>query len=54
MKITSIITRAIKVIFLSVLQEAMKQILEQKSHPWEVHNKSYKVIKSHVFHVTSS
>jgi len=36
-----------------VLQEAMKRILKQKSHPHDVHNKSYKVIKSHIFHVRS-
>jgi len=33
----------------SVLQEAMKRILKQKSHPYEEYNKSYKVIKSHIF-----
>jgi len=27
----------------------MKRILKQKSHPDEVYNKRYKVIKSHVF-----
>jgi len=36
-----------------VLQEAMKQILKQNSHPYEVYNKSYNVIKSHIFHVKS-
>jgi len=40
-----------KIIFFSVLQEAMKRILTQKSHPYEVYNKSYKVVKSHIFHV---
>jgi len=39
--------------FFSVLQEAMKRISKQKSHPYEVYNKSYKVIKSHIFHVRS-
>jgi len=34
-----------------VPQEAMKRILKQKSHPYEVYNKRYKVIKSHIFHV---
>jgi len=29
-----------------VLQEATKCILKQKSHPYEVYNKSYKVIFS--------
>jgi len=36
-----------------VLQEAMKGILTQKSHPYEVYNKSYNVIKRHIFHVRS-
>jgi len=36
-----------------VLQEAMKRILKQKSHPYEVYSKSYEVIKSHIFHVWS-
>ena len=27
----------------------MKPILKQKSHLYEVYNKSYKVIKSHIF-----
>jgi len=36
-----------------VLQEAMKSILKQKSHPYEVYIKSNKVIKSHLFHVGS-
>jgi len=36
-----------------VLQEAMKRILEQNSHPYKVYNKSYKVIESHIFHVRS-
>jgi len=36
-----------------VLQEDMKQILKQKSHPYEIYIKSYKVIKSHIFHVGS-
>jgi len=31
----------------------MKQILKQKWHPYEVYNKSYKVLKSHIFHVKS-
>jgi len=38
-------------ILFSVLQEAVKRILKQKSHPYEVYNKRYKVIKSHIFHV---
>jgi len=36
-----------------VLQEAMKRILKQKSHPYEVYNEIYKVIKSHIFIVKS-
>jgi len=42
-----------KVIFFSALQEAMKRILKQQSHPYEVYNKRYKVIKSHLFYVRS-
>jgi len=34
----------------SVLQEAMKQILKQKSHPYQGYNKSYKVIFSMLGH----
>jgi len=34
-----------------VLQEAMKRILKQKSHPYEVYINNYK--SSHVFHVRS-
>ena len=33
-----------KVIFFSVLQEAMKPNLKQKPHPYEVYNKRYKII----------
>jgi len=33
-----------------MLQEAMKRILKQKSHPYEVCNKSYKVIFSMLDH----
>jgi len=29
-----------------VFQEVIKQILKQKSHPYEVYNKGYKVIKA--------
>jgi len=36
-----------------VLQEAIKQISKQKSQPYEVYNKSNKVIKSNIFHVRS-
>jgi len=36
-----------------VLREAMKRILKHKSRPYEVYNKSYKVIKSHLIHVWS-
>jgi len=36
---------------MSVLQEPMKQILKQKWQPHEMYSKSYKVIKSHIFHV---
>jgi len=36
-----------------VLQETMKQFLKQKSHPYEVYNKRYKVIKGYIFHVRS-
>jgi len=36
-----------------VVQEAMKRMLKQKSHPYEVYIKSYKVIKSQIFHVRS-
>jgi len=39
--------------FFSVLSEAMKQILKQKSHPYKDYNKSYKFIKSHILHVQS-
>jgi len=31
----------------------MKRILQQKLHTYEVYIKSYKVIKSHIFHVRS-
>jgi len=31
----------------------MNRILKHKSHPYEVYNKSYKVIKSHIFNVRS-
>jgi len=44
----SVITRAIsshKRYIHYLHQEAMKRILKQKSHPYEVYNKSYKVIK---------
>jgi len=36
-----------------VLEEAMKIILKQKSHPYAVSNKSYKVIKSNIFNIQS-
>jgi len=36
-----------------VFPKAMKPILKQKSHPYEVYNESYKVIKSHIFRVRS-
>jgi len=36
-----------------MVQEAMKRILKHKSRPYEVYIKSYKVIKSHIFHVRS-
>jgi len=36
-----------------VLQEAMKRILKQKSHPYAICHKRYKVIKSNMFHVRS-
>jgi len=36
-----------------VVQEAMKRILKQKLHPYEVYIKSYKVIKSRICHVRS-
>jgi len=36
-----------------VLQEAIKRMLKQTSHPYEVYNKSYKVIRSRIFHVRS-
>jgi len=42
-----------KVIFFSVLQEAIKRILEQKFHPYQVYNKSYEVMKSHSFYARS-
>jgi len=45
-----LMTRAI---FLSVFQEATKRISKQKSHPYEVYNKRYKVIKTHIFNVRS-
>ena len=45
--------KVIKVIFLSVLQAAMKRFFKQKFHSYEVYNKSYKVIKSDIFHVRS-
>ena len=38
---------------LPVVQEAMKRILKQNLHHYEVYIKSYKVIKCHVFHVRS-
>jgi len=40
----------IKVIYFSVLQEAMKRILKEKSHPYEIYNNSYKVIFSMLGH----
>ena len=43
----------IKVTFFSVVQEAMKRILKQKAHSYEVYIKSYRVMKSHKFHVRS-
>jgi len=55
-QIVCLTTRVIEVknvIFFSVVQEAMKRILKQKSHPYEVSIKPYKVIKSHIFHVRS-
>ena len=45
--------KVIKVIIFSVFQEAVKQILKQKFHPYDVYNKIYKVIKSPIFHVRS-
>jgi len=36
-----------------VLQEALKRILKQKPHPYEIYNKGYEVIKSHISHVRS-
>jgi len=37
----------------SVLRKAMKRILQQTSDLYDVYNKSYKVIKSHICHVRS-
>jgi len=37
----------------SVFQEGMKRIFKQKSHPYEVYDKRYEVMKSHNIHVSS-
>jgi len=34
-----------------VLQEAKKRILKQNLHTYDVYNKRYDVIKSHILHI---